>query len=135
MIFICLAIASTAIFTAILSGSGTKFEDFQSSGRTLFQAALAAFDLNAFTDNIAYGGFLLSVFLFVSNVMFLNLLIAMLSNVYSELIVKVDSEHRSVVISYFNRFNWDKKYGFLIFLPSPLSYITLLATPFILCSR
>ena len=82
-----------------------------------------------FNSNIALGGVMLGVYLLMGNVMLLNLLIALLSNVYSDLIVRVDSEHRAVVIAYYNRFQWDEKYGNLIFLPSPLSYFLFILSP------
>jgi hypothetical protein len=67
----------------------------------------------------------------MANVLLLNLLIALLSNIYSEVIAKVDSEHRAVVVTFYDRWFWDKRYGFLIFLPSPWSYISLFIMPFL----
>jgi hypothetical protein len=73
--------------------------------RSLFSAALANFDLAAFDEHLVLGGLLLGIYLLMAHVMLLNLLIALLANVYSDLILRVDSEHRAVVIAYYNRWH------------------------------
>lgn len=65
----------------------------------------------------------------LANVLLLNLLIALLSNVYSEVISRVECEYRAVVVMHYEKWNWNAEYGLLIFLPSPLSYIALLLCP------
>lgn len=128
-IFICLGICSAAVFTALFNESGDSFVDFETTVRTLYSAALANYDLTVFTNHIALGGVIYGVYLLIANIMFLNLLIAILSNVYSELNSRVDAEHRSVVITYHNRWFWDDKYGILIFLPPPLTFLSLILSP------
>ena len=106
VIFFCLTICSAAVFTSLFHDS-EPYTNFSSSVRTLFSAALATFDMEGFENNKALGGVLLGMYLLMANVMLLNLLIALLSNVYSDLIIRVDSEHRAVVIAYYNRYYWD----------------------------
>jgi hypothetical protein len=62
----------------------------------------------------------------------LNLIIALLANIYDDLKDKVDSEHRAVVVSYYNRWSWDENYGVLIFMPTPLCFLSLMFSPFFL---
>jgi hypothetical protein len=128
-IYVCLGLCSAAVFTAMFNKTNVRFADFSTSIRTLFAASLANFDLESFTDHIALGGIMHCIYLLIAFVMLLNLLIALLSNVYSELIVRVDSEHRAVVISYYDRLYWNVHYGFLIFLPPPFTFVTLLFCP------
>lgn len=103
--------------------------------RSLFSAALANFDLAAFDEHLVLGGLLLGFYLLMAHVMLLNLLIALLSNVYSDLILRVDSEHRAVVIAYYNRWHWDDQYGVLIFAPSPLSFLILITSSLVLFTK
>jgi len=132
IIFGCLGLCCAAVFTSLFNDTSPKFESFSISLRSLFAAALANFDLEAFTDNKELGGILLGVYLLMANVMLLNLLIALLSNIYSDLSVKVDAEHRAVVISYYNRMFWNNDYGVIIFLPPPFTYLNVILAPIVL---
>lgn len=134
IIFFSLAACSAAVFTALFNTSSLQFVSFAVSMRTLYAASLATFNMKAFEQNEVLGGVLLGGFLLMANVMLLNLLIAILSNVYSDLIIRVDSEHRAVMIAYYDRYYWDERCGLLIFLPSPLTYLVTLASPLVLFS-
>lgn len=68
----------------------------------------------------------MGIFLLLSSVMMLNLLIALLGNVYSVLAERVDGEYNVNIINLYNIWSWDDRYGFLIFFTSPLSYISLI---------
>lgn len=103
ILFFCLLICSAAVFTSLFNESGPSYIDFAASCRTLYAAALGNFNFEAFTDNLALGGIMLGAYLLIANVLLLNLLIALLANIYSDVILKVDSEHRSVVIAYYDR--------------------------------
>lgn len=107
LIFMVFLLCSAAIFTALFTSANEGYVDFETSIRTLFSSALANFDLTTFTDYLALGAFILAIYLLIGNVMLLNLLIAILSNVYAEINVRVDSEHRAVVVSYYNRWYWN----------------------------
>jgi hypothetical protein len=134
VIVACLLICSSAVFTALFNTSD-KYISFSYSFRTLFAAWLAIFDINAFNEHLGLGSVLLSLYLLVANVMLLNLLIAQLTDVYASITTRVDSEQRGVIIGYFNRISWHSSYGFLIFLPTPLSYIVLALSPLLVCSK
>jgi hypothetical protein len=132
IIFICLLVCTSAVFTALFNKSNDNFKDFSMSVRMLYSGALGGFDLTTFTDDKVLGSILFSIYLLMANVMLLNLLVALLSNVYTNLINRIDSEHRAVVISTYNRYNWHEDYGMLIYLPSPISYVLLLLSPCVL---
>jgi hypothetical protein len=135
IIYFCIELCGAAVFTSLFNNASVKYESFGVSIRSLFGAAIGDFDLEAFTDYIAVGGILLGVYLIIAFVLLFNLLIALLSNVYNQIILKVDAEHRIVLVSYFDRFRWDDRYGLLIFMPSPLSYLVMLCAPFLLRSK
>jgi hypothetical protein len=130
-LFLCAA----GVFTAVFRISGSNFPTFEISLRTVFADAMGGFDIAAYQEDIVLGGSFEAFYLMISNVVLLNLLIAIISNVYETLVVKVDSQHRNVVISYTEKYTWDKKYGFLIFIPSPISFFLLLISPFIIFSK
>ena len=136
IILLSLFICAAGVFTAIFYNSNPKFISFDISLRTVFADAMGGFDLTNYTSNLALGGTFEAFYLMISNVVLLNLLIAIISNVYETLVERVESEHRNVIISYIEKYQWDPKYGFLIYLPSPLSSIVVLFCPFvILCSK
>ena len=135
VIYFCLLICAAGVFTAMFNNSSVKFADFNTSMRTLFSATLNVWDIFEFDDNEYLGGTFLAFWEILSQVILLNILIALLSNVFGELNEVVDSEHSSVVIAYYNIWHWDDRYGAMIFLPSPFTYVTILFTPFIAWAR
>lgn len=130
-LFLCAA----GVFTAVFRVSGSNFPTFEISLRTVFADAMGEFGISAYNEHIALGGSFEAFYLMISNIVLLNLLIAIISNVYETLVLKVDSQHRNVVISYTEKYNWHEKYGFLIFIPSPISFFLLLISPFIIFSK
>lgn len=135
VLFFCLMVCFAAVFTSLFNESSADYETFTKSVRTLYSSAIGVFDFTAFTENEALGGILLGAYLLAAHVLLLNLLIALLSNIYSEVITRVDAEHRAVVVAYYDRWFWDDSYGVLIFAPSPLTYLVLLISPFVLFSK
>lgn len=133
--FAVLLFMSAAVFTAMFYHISDSYTSFLVSMRTLWAAALATFDMEAFGDYNIFGGLLLSIYLLLSNVMLLNLIIALLSNVYSNLMQRVDSGHHAVVIIYYDRWYWDDIYGILIFMPCPFTYLVTFAIPFLLLMK
>lgn len=132
IIFLCLLVCTSAVFTALFNKSNPDFVDFSMSLRMLYSGAIGEFNLTNFTDDKILGSILFSIYLLLANVMLLNLLVALLSNIYTNLIDRIDSEHRAVVISTYNRYSWHEDYGLLIYLPSPITYLLLLLSPFVL---
>ena len=135
VIFLFLVVGSSGIFTAILRDSSGNYTNYNLSLANLYSGALGGFSFEVFDKNKYLGWSMFGFYMLVANVMFLNLLIALLSNVYSELNSKVDSQHRAVIVSYYNKFYWDQNFGFLLFLPTPLSYLGLLFSPVVLFAK
>ena len=122
-----------AIFTSLFQGCSENgdFDTFLFSYRYLFGTMLTDFSFG-FTCNVRYGDTMISLFVILMNGLMINLLAALLTNIYEALSVRVDSEHRSVLIAYYNKWYWSDSYGMLILLPSPLSFLSLACSPLVL---
>ena len=102
----------------------------------MFAFSLGAFDLEIFEEDIrAFGIILVSLFLLFSLIILLKLLIAIYTDIYENFVHRVDAEYNSNLINYYNRYRWNSKYGILILLPPPFTYLTLMFAPFVIFSR
>jgi len=82
-----------------------------------------------------FGSIMVTIFVTFSGIILINLLIASLTNVYTELSKVVDASHRSVLIGYYRRYKWDSENGYLIFMCSPLNILNLFILPFTCCVK
>jgi hypothetical protein len=135
IILIALFVCASGVFTACFYLSNPTYVSFDISLRTVFADAMGGFDMTKFTNHIALGSSFQAFYLMISNVVLLNLLIAIISSVYETLVQWVDSEHRNVIISYTEKYRWDENLGFLIYMPSPFAPLVLCLTPFVLNSK
>ena len=128
--------ACAAFFTAIFSNESKGFSSFSTSIVTLFGGFLNTFNLNDFSEGyLGFGSVLYMVYLCISGVLLVNLIIAILSNVYENMANLVDATHRAELIQYFRKYKWDENYGYLIFLYSPFSLIIPFFLPLKLCIK
>ena len=115
------------VFTVIFNRYSQQFVSFSTSIITLFGGFLNNFDVSDFEEGKKYfGSLLFMAYACVAGVLLVNLLIAVLSNVYEQMAKVVDASHRSVLIQYYKKYKWDHEYGYLMFLTSPLSNINIL---------
>ena len=127
-------ICMSAVFTAIFFNSSDQFEDFSTTFITLVGSFLNYFNTNCFKEEIRlFGAIMIMLYSTLAAVLLINLLIAVLSNVYDELNKQVDASNRSVLITYYKRYKWCDEYGYLIFLPTPLSIVNLIFLPIQFC--
>ena len=131
IIFLCWTVCCSCAFCAIFSESNADFETYTKSITTLFSASLGVFS-NNFTEYTLFGNILLSVFVLISLAMMINMLIALLTNVYGDVTARIDATHRRTLITYHHVSEWNDEYGFLMFLPPPLNIITILLAPFVM---
>ena len=87
-----------------------KYSSYANTARTMFAASLANFDFGDFSSNLdmedeIVGTILLGVYLLVSVVTFLNLLIALLSNIYQKITESSDAEYRAVLNNYYIKYS------------------------------
>ena len=136
VVFALFVACSTAIYTAIFYSASDQYAQFSVTVTTIFGMFIN--NLNAFDfDYYKYfGAFATLLFVTLSGLMLINLLIAMLSNVYSSFSNEVDAAHRSVLIGIFRRYKWNRNYGYLMFLTTPLNILNFLFLPFhIFCKK
>lgn len=122
--------ACASVFTAIFYDKSDQFVSFSMTFTSLFVSFLNNPNAFGFNQYQVYGAIAVIFFTTVSGLLLSNLLIAVLSNEYEVLSDVVDASHRSVLISYFRRYKWDNKYGYLIYLTTPLNIVNFLALPF-----
>jgi hypothetical protein len=89
--------------------------------RSSFAGALGDFDYTLFTADKTLGEFLMGCYNMISNILLLNLLIAILTDIYERMKLRVDAEYNAVLINYYNKWRWDDNYGFMILLPTPIT--------------
>lgn len=134
-LYFMLLLCFSGVFTAMFNSAAPQYVDFSTSLRSLFTATLNVWDIFGFTDHIFAGSAMLALWEILSQVIMLNILIALLANVYGEFTKVVDSEHSSVVLTYYTIWHWDDCFGSMLFLPSPFTYFTIWFTPWLLLSR
>ncbi len=117
------------IFTAIFYLDSDDFSSFSVTVTTLFGGFINNLDTFSFRKYTVLGPIMLIFYVTFSGIMLTNLLIALLSNVYKSLSLVVDASHRSVLITYYRRFKWDSRYGFMMLLTTPLNVINIIVIP------
>lgn len=129
----CLVVFLVMFFAAILtyaSVMGYMYNDKRSDNlyigldysiRSSFAGALGDFDYTLFTANKTLGEIIMGIYNMLSSVLLLNLLIAILTDIYERMKLRVDAEYNAVLINYYNKWRWDDYYGFMILLPSPIT--------------
>jgi hypothetical protein len=134
LIIVLFMACCAAIFTAIFHVHSDQFKDFSTSVMSLFAGFVGSFDTNNFKeDYLMIGSSMIIVYVCVAGILLINLLIALLSNVYEKMSLVVDASHRSVLISYYRRYKWNKSYGYMIFLTTPLSVVNYIVLPLSFC--
>ncbi len=122
-------ICNAAIFSSIFHKYNVHFSNFSQSVFFLTGGFIQNFDLQGFNKFVYFGEILLGCFITFSGILLINLLIAMLNSIYDRMSTIVDASHRSVLISYYERYKWDEKYGYLIFLSTPLNILNWITFP------
>ena len=122
-------ICSAAVFTSIFFNYSTQFPDFSTAIFNLLGGFIQNFTLKPFTKFLELGEVLYGLFVTISGILLINLLIAMLNSIYESMNSIADAAHRSVIISYYRRYKWNEKYGYLIFLTTPLNVLNWITLP------
>ena len=147
-LFACFTIWFAAVFTALFSMEGpttynpdgtiqsinSSYSDFFTSFRSLYTFALAPSGFATFGSKQILGGLLLGLYLIITNIILLNLFIALFASVYEGIRDKMESTYRSVVILNYEKWKWDENYGLFALLPCPFSIVCLIISPFLIYS-
>ena len=131
-LFACFSIWFAAVFTALFSSSMPgAYGSFWISMRTLYSSSLGGFDFIGFeqSDKQLLGALLLGLYLIITNIILLNLFIALFTTIYQQISEQVESTYRSAVILNYEKWRWDNKYGSLILYSTPFSFFGILVGP------
>jgi hypothetical protein len=133
-LFLIFMTCCAAIFTAIFYKASVQFSSFSETFTTLFSGFINNMDAFNFNSNyLIFGSIAITVYVTLSGVLLVNLMIAVLDSIYKNLNKQANALHRNVIISYFRRYRWDYKHGYLLFLPTPLNLVNFLVLPFSFC--
>ena len=102
--------------------------------RTLYSGALGnfTFDDKSSALNVSILGVFLVIYIFISKVVFVNIMVAIVTNTYETIISRSSKEFAEIVYDLFNQLRYRKRYSGLVILPPPLSSISFFLFPFIL---
>jgi hypothetical protein len=107
------------------------YGSFWISMRTLYSSSLGGFDFIGFekSDKQILGALLLGLYLIITNIILLNLFIALFTTIYQQISEQVESTYRSAVILNYEKWRWDNKFGSLILYSTPFSFVGFLVAP------
>ena len=111
----------------VIYSDGTDFTSFPKGLRNLFGYSLGQFNFPD-PDTALYQcliSIILIVFLVISNIVLLNLLIAILSNVFNKLVSRIDLENSLNYFMLQKEYFFDEKYGNLAFFPRTFNIFLL----------
>lgn len=124
-ISICIfAVAANLLFFR----TGERYETFSRCMITMFEASLGSFDFSEFTFRKYTGWAFLTIWIFFSAVILLNLLIAVLSSRYNEISPQANADYASLMYTYYSSSRFTPVYGALVLFPAPWNCILV---PFI----
>ena len=129
VVIIIIMICFATFFTTVFFRVSQSFSSYLVTFTTLFQGFLNNSDCFDFTSYKLFGAVSVLIFVTACGLVLVNGPIALLSNKYTQLSKVVDAAHRSVLITYYRRFKWDKNYGYLIFFAPPLSVLNFITMP------
>lgn len=135
LIYLILMICAATLYTTLFYRASPMYESYSVTFTTLFQGYLNNSNVFDFKYYEIFGAICCIAFVTVGGLILVNMLIALLSNEYTRLSKVVDAAHRSVLINYFKRYKWDKNYGYLILLTTPLNIINFFILPINLLFR
>lgn len=124
-------ITCCTIFMSLFYRISNQFSEYSVGLTTLFGGFINNLNVFDFEQENFFGAIFIMIYVTLSGLILINFLIAILTNIYRRFSISVDSNYRSILISYHKRYKWDAKYGFLVFLTTPFSILNSLALPII----
>jgi hypothetical protein len=129
VIYLIIIIAAATVYTTLFYKASTMYQSYSITFTTLFQGYLNNSKYQYFDYYKEFGAILCLIFVIVGGLIFVNMLIILLSNEYEKLSKHVVASQKGTLIRYYKRYKWDKKYGYIIFLATPLNIINYLIIP------
>mmetsp|Transcript_46451 Transcript_46451/g.61529 ORF Transcript_46451/g.61529 Transcript_46451/m.61529 type:complete len:315 (-) Transcript_46451:371-1315(-) len=128
-IVISYLIVSAAIFTTVYQDVNTGlYGDFKVSLRSMFDGLMGSYGYKGFGDKEMAHMMMLWMHIFISNILLLNYLIAILSQSYSDMLDKGKFLYKVYLYQYCERYMVglaNEKYGQLVIHPAPIVVLNL----------
>jgi len=137
LVLFVLAVLSFATgFVYLFRRDGEYFGTIPLSIRTLFQWSVGGIDISIFTYREELGSILGILWAFVSTIILLNLLIAVLSARYEDLVPNITADYVSIMYQAYSQTRYTEPYGALIIAPAPFNFLTFPLLPlYLLCPK
>jgi hypothetical protein len=124
LVFFGLNTVFAQVFTILFRNTNKDFKGFFSSWISLFNSSFGIQDFTHFTIMKVFGYILLMAYTTGTNIILLNLVVAIINNLFHFFEKKADAENRAVLVLSYERIKWDEDYGLLILLPAPFNIIS-----------
>jgi hypothetical protein len=137
VVFFSAIFIGTVILSLVFHDQTTseKFDSFGVALYKVYSLSLGSFELADYNNYKAFGAMAEGFLVILLNILMLNVLIATLSVTYEKEQKIQTAKFRSVLIDRFQQWKWDEKYGILILLPAPLSFLSVFIFPVLVFSR
>ena len=129
VIYLIISIAAANIYTTLFYKASIMYQSFSITFTTLFQGYLNNSKYQNFDYYKKFGAICCIIFVIFGGLILVNMLIIFLSNEYARLSKVVQASHRSTLIKYYKRNKWDKNFGYMILLATPINIINIFVLP------
>jgi hypothetical protein len=127
--YLCLnlfVILAFALLAHMIFYRADSFSTFILSVSTLFNASVGSFDMNTFDySQTAEGSTFMSIWIVISNMMLLNLLIAVLSSRYEALAPEAEADYVTLLYTFYKGMAYHLEYGSLVSFPPPFNILQI----------
>lgn len=124
MLYAVCLITCAIVMSVLFYTTESSFGNLALSLRTLVQWSVGGPDLAVFEDRVEAGSVLGVLWVFVSSVVLLNLLIAVLSKRYEEVWPQCLADYVSALYLSYSQVRYESPYGALVLSPAPFSVLT-----------
>jgi hypothetical protein len=135
----CFILIMASIFTTLFQDvNPAEYGGLAITVRYLFDAALGQYSYAGMGDRTTLYSILLIIYVFFANILLMNYLIAILSTTYENMRDTGIFRYKVNLYQYCERYMVafsDEAYGEIVLHPPPLSYLTILMLPFLICTR
>ena len=126
---IAAVLAFTLAYVILFRREKDYFGSISLGIRTLFQWSVAGVDPTIFTNREELGSLLALAWAFVSTIILLNLLIAVLSSRFEALSPLVTADYVSLMYQSYSQTRYEPPFGALVVAPAPLNILTFWLVP------
>ena len=129
LLYLLAVLAFTMTYVVLFRREVDYFGSVQLGVRTLFQWSVAGVDTTIFTEREELGSILAIAWAFVSSVIILNLLIAVLSSRFEALSPLVTADYVSLMYQSYRQTHYEAPFGALVIAPAPFNLLTIVLVP------